>query len=1282
MAAEVFGKLIIVGKEGHADIEFPIDKKSVLIGRDHSCDIRIVNKEISRKHAEVYVEDGGAVFISSMGREPISVNGKPVESPQELVSGDRVEVHLETRTRVFYFQGEEETVAIGARQPLNQLNAEAEPGAKAATPKPPSAGKEGKRGPAAPPPPPPLPAGGIKAAAPAAAPPPPPAPAPRAAAPAAAGMPAALKDAIHAGVQLRKVAPQEARAEPPHPSSGPFVPNPADLLKLKAGLRRTGAGAAEGPAAPTQQAPAQAPEADEAQTMAVEPAVPVAEQEAPTLDLAAGVAPSAAAVEQAEAEAPVAVAEPQQMEVDAALVVEQAPERGAAPAAEPEEQLREQPEQAAEAAAEQELPEAAGKEAAPEEDPAAAEAPAAAEEGLGTVDKKRKSVRFNVEAQAAARAVAGTPEGAAHDATITIRLRRGDMEQARGGGGGRGGPAGAGRAAAGLACARVGARTAARHPALSHDTVAGLAPRLQVINIDDNTVAFSHWGLGTMGADEPADLPDTVVSKRSRPSAPASAGKSPFHPAALFGGGVPDGASGLTPRRGASQPTPGTAGPQAPAPTPATAARSAGAAPAPAPALTVDAATLASKLADMAEEHDVTVEVPADFFQQASGEGLKVLLTPRSQARATPAGCVAAPASGARSAPRTGKSRLSQAAPPRGEEEGLEATQEVVVPEELLAAAGWRTPAAAGASALKSSRRSASRTPGTKVVIIETATQTTPWPSSAKRGSRGAAPAASAPAGTQTTPRLLSTIGMQTSEAGEDSSGEEEGVEQPQEDSMEAEEPAGEAVSLMEYRRALLRARAYRTEARQLAAQLKRQTARGAKLKRAVAALGAALEEERGRRRELQAAVQQVVANREAAEAAEEEAEEEEAQGEDEDMAEGEAPAAPAAAPRPAPRVVVVRPPGVPAPRPSSTVEYAGSVVVVRPPRAAPAPAAPAAAEAVAPPTSARKTPVVVLRSAAKRAEAPAEAQPAAAAASARKTPAAGRKTVNKTPGTQGPKVVLDDVELPQWVFEEAGATEQAREAAVDAQLAEAAREEAREVEESPALEVDGAAAGEDAPMEEAQADAATEVEQEDAAAEDEAAEEEAEEEDFCHVCGQSDEGDVLLLCDGCDNACHLSCCDPPLKRVPKGDWWCVECKAKQEAEKADKEAKPAKRGGKKEQPAEEQAAPPSKPSRGKKVEPAEEPAPKPSRGAKRARAAAEHESVEKEPAPAARAKRAKAAAEQEAPEASERTTRTRGARVAETELAEVSTRAARGRGAAAAKAEAPATTRSTRSRR
>jgi hypothetical protein len=33
MTAEYYGKLIIMGKEGGGDLEFPLDKKSVLIGR-------------------------------------------------------------------------------------------------------------------------------------------------------------------------------------------------------------------------------------------------------------------------------------------------------------------------------------------------------------------------------------------------------------------------------------------------------------------------------------------------------------------------------------------------------------------------------------------------------------------------------------------------------------------------------------------------------------------------------------------------------------------------------------------------------------------------------------------------------------------------------------------------------------------------------------------------------------------------------------------------------------------------------------------------------------------------------------------------------------------------------------------------------------------------------------------------------------------------------------------------------------------------------------------------
>ena len=67
------------------------------------------------------------VFISSMGREPIVVNGAPVTSPQELATGDKIEVLLENRTRVFYYQGEDETVQIrvaapAGRAPLGAAN--------------------------------------------------------------------------------------------------------------------------------------------------------------------------------------------------------------------------------------------------------------------------------------------------------------------------------------------------------------------------------------------------------------------------------------------------------------------------------------------------------------------------------------------------------------------------------------------------------------------------------------------------------------------------------------------------------------------------------------------------------------------------------------------------------------------------------------------------------------------------------------------------------------------------------------------------------------------------------------------------------------------------------------------------------------------------------------------------------------------------------------------------------------------------------------------------------
>ncbi|KHJ97707.1 PHD-finger [Oesophagostomum dentatum] len=50
----------------------------------------------------------------------------------------------------------------------------------------------------------------------------------------------------------------------------------------------------------------------------------------------------------------------------------------------------------------------------------------------------------------------------------------------------------------------------------------------------------------------------------------------------------------------------------------------------------------------------------------------------------------------------------------------------------------------------------------------------------------------------------------------------------------------------------------------------------------------------------------------------------------------------------------------------------------------------------------------------------------------------------------------------------------------------------------------------------------------------------------FCVICRRGDEEDRLLLCEDCDKSMHTHCCNPPLDGVPKGEWRCPTCVAKE----------------------------------------------------------------------------------------------------------------------------------------
>ncbi|XP_039035588.1 methyl-CpG-binding domain-containing protein 9-like [Hibiscus syriacus] len=51
--------------------------------------------------------------------------------------------------------------------------------------------------------------------------------------------------------------------------------------------------------------------------------------------------------------------------------------------------------------------------------------------------------------------------------------------------------------------------------------------------------------------------------------------------------------------------------------------------------------------------------------------------------------------------------------------------------------------------------------------------------------------------------------------------------------------------------------------------------------------------------------------------------------------------------------------------------------------------------------------------------------------------------------------------------------------------------------------------------------------------------------EGVCKVCGIDKDDDSVLLCDTCDAEYHTYCLNPPLARIPDGNWYCPDCVSK-----------------------------------------------------------------------------------------------------------------------------------------
>ena len=318
-----------------------------------------------------------------------------------------------------------------------------------------------------------------------------------------------------------------------------------------------------------------------------------------------------------------------------------------------------------------------------------------------------------------------------------------------------------------------------------------------------------------------------------------------------------------------------------------------------------------------------------------------------------------------------------------------------------------------------------------------------------------------------------------------------------------ASTPAADLVG--RFKTALAQARAYKTQALVLGKHLKKSSAKLAKANATSKVLSIRYRAEKAKRIELQNTIKRLVEAREAQEMDAEVEVDMDMDTETKDAQEDSQC-----------RVVVLGHTESPA---NTRIEMAGTVAVVRPGSARLAATTPATAKRKRP--SGVATTKSAFKSAAK-----------SAVKSVRRVSLGGDKV----------RVLVDDIELPQWMFDKD-------------------QDEDREIADQVGGMDDGAADVDDDEAEEAalkSLEAALESPLPDGPSKQEVADADAEASpEACFVCGVGDDGDVLLLCDSCDNACHLACCKPARKTVPKGDWFCAECKAASKKRKAPA-AKPA----------------------------------------------------------------------------------------------------------------------------
>ncbi len=85
---------VLVGYEGQLDGQRWMLDSSLLIGRDANCDVPVINRQVSRKHAHLTRTSEGVLLEDLGSKNGTHRNGKIVTGPVLLKDGDVVQIAL------------------------------------------------------------------------------------------------------------------------------------------------------------------------------------------------------------------------------------------------------------------------------------------------------------------------------------------------------------------------------------------------------------------------------------------------------------------------------------------------------------------------------------------------------------------------------------------------------------------------------------------------------------------------------------------------------------------------------------------------------------------------------------------------------------------------------------------------------------------------------------------------------------------------------------------------------------------------------------------------------------------------------------------------------------------------------------------------------------------------------------------------------------------------------------------------------------------------------------